>query len=337
MKRILLIVCLFVVYSNIFATVITAKATAGWGSPTTWSPAQAPACGALVVIPSGFSVSVYGNYDLASGACASKPTAIIIYGELYFTNNNSLDLATGSAIYIEQGGTVASQNHGSNTFITVNGTTAWTGGNQGSTTGVATTTSISSGGIVQPIELLSFTADLKSDKVEINWQTVTETNNQYFTIEKSVDGSKFSELTKVNSAALKGNSTFLLSYQFIDENPLSGASYYRLKQTDYNGKFAYFNVVSVDNTQKRNIKFIVYPNPNLGEFTVNFSGIENNHEVQIILCDELGKEVYSTSVYSNSIDSHKVNLTPSTKISKGKYFCTLIVEGIRQTLPVLVN
>ena len=95
--------------------------------------------------------------------------------------------------------------------------------------------------------------------------------------------------------------------------------------------------MSVDNTQKRNIKFTVYPNPNLGEFMVNFSGIENNHEVQIILCDEFGKEVYATSVYTNSIEAHKVNLTPSTKISKGKYFCTLIVEGIRQTLPVLVN
>jgi hypothetical protein len=83
---------------------------------------------------------------------------------------------------------VASQNHGNNTFITVNGTTEWTGNSQGGTTGVATTTSISSGGIVQPIELLSFTAELKSNKVAINWQTVTETNNQYFTIEKSADG-----------------------------------------------------------------------------------------------------------------------------------------------------
>jgi hypothetical protein len=101
MKRILLITCLFVVCNNAIATIITAKATAGWGVAGTWSPAQVPTCGDTVVIPAAFTVTVDGSYDLASGACAAKPTAIIVYGELYFTNNNSLALATGSDIYIE--------------------------------------------------------------------------------------------------------------------------------------------------------------------------------------------------------------------------------------------
>ena len=339
MKKFLFVFCALVFINKMFSTTITAKASGGWGvTATTWSPAIVPTCGDTVVIPAGFTVTVDGNYDLASGACSAKPTCIIVSGTLYFSNNNDLALAANSAIYIENGGTVSSQNHGNNTYITVAGVTEWTGNNQGSTSGVSGTVSISSGGvIVTPIELLTFTAAPNGNKVAINWQTVTETNNQYFTIERSADGKNFSELTRLNSVAPNGNSTSLLSYQFFDESPFSGASYYRLKQTDYNGKFAYFNMVSVDFLKSKNITFTVYPNPNLGEFTVNFAGIENNHEVQIILSDEFGKEVYSTSLYANSMEANKVSLTPDTKISKGKYFCTLLVEGVKQTLIVLVN
>ena len=75
----------------------------------------------------------------------------------------------------------------------------------------------------------------------------------------------------------------------------------------------------------------------MGEFTVDFSGIENNHEVKIILTDALGKEVYSNTVYSNSIYSNKVQIIPALNIAKGNYFCSLIFEGIKRTLIVTVN
>lgn len=188
-----------------------------------------------------------------------------------------------------------------------------------------------------PIELLSFTAKPNGEQVDLNWETSTETNNKFFTIERSADGKNFAEITTANSKAINGNSKTALSYQTTDASPLSGTSYYRLKQTDYNGKYKYFNMVSVAFEASKNITFSVYPNPNLGEFTVDFSGIENNHEVQIALCDELGKEVYSNSVYSNSIHSNQVQIIPASKIAKGKYFCSLIFEGIKRTLVVIVN
>jgi hypothetical protein len=322
MKKNLFITCVLVFTNKAFSRTITAVASSGWGvTATTWSPAVVPTCGDTVVIPAGITVTVDGNYDLASGACSSKPSCLIISGTLYFTNHNALNLAVGSAFYIENGGTVSSQNNGSNTYITIGGTTEWTGGNQSSTTGVSGTVSISGGGIVvTPIELLNFAAKPNGNKVAINWQTITETNNQYFTIERSADGTHFSELTRLNSAAPNGNSTSLLSYEYFDENPFSGASYYRLKQTDYNGKFAYFTMVSVDFLKSKNITFTVYPNPNMGEFTVNFAGIENNHEVQIILSDAFGKEVYSTSLYTASMETTRVSLTPDTKLAKANIF-----------------
>ena len=188
-----------------------------------------------------------------------------------------------------------------------------------------------------PIELLNFNALPNAKKVDLNWQTSTETNNKIFTIERSADGKNFVEITTVSSKAINGNSKTTLSYQTTDVSPLNGASYYRLKQTDYNGKYKYFNMVSIAFEPSKNITFSVYPNPNLGEFTVDFSGIENNHEVQIILHDELGKEVYSNAVYSNSINSNQVQVIPTSKIAKGKYFCSLIFEGIKRTLVVVVN
>ncbi len=188
-----------------------------------------------------------------------------------------------------------------------------------------------------PIELLNFTAKPNGEQVDLNWETSTETNNKFFTIERSADGKNFAEITTANSKAINGNSKTALSYQTTDASPLSGTSYYRLKQTDYNGKYKYFNMVSVAFEASKNITFSVYPNPNLGEFTIDFSGIENNHEVQIALRDELGKEVYSNSVYSNSIHSNQVQIIPTSKIAKGKYFCSLIFEGVKRTLVVIVN
>jgi fibronectin-binding autotransporter adhesin len=188
-----------------------------------------------------------------------------------------------------------------------------------------------------PIELLSFSAIPNGEKVNVKWETSTETNNKYFTIERSGDGTNFTEITTVNSKAFNGNSKIALNYQTTDTNPLNSTSYYRLKQTDYNGKYKYFNMVSVDLEASKNITFSIYPNPNLGEFTVDFSGIENNHEVQIILQDELGKEVYSNSIYSNSINSNKVQIIPSSRIAKGKYFCSFIFEDIKRTIVVIVN
>ena len=65
---------------------------------------------------------------------------------------------------------------------------------------------------------------------------------------------------------------------------------------------------------KRKIEFTVYPNPNRGVFTVDFSGIENNHEVEILLCNiENGQIVYKTTFLSQSTEHNKVDVVPSPK------------------------
>ncbi len=108
-----------------------------------------------------------------------------------------------------------------------------------------------------PIELIHFTARPNGKAVDLTWATATEKDNDYFTVERSRDGTRFDPLLRVPGA---GNSTETLYYYEVDERPLPGVSYYRLKQTDYDGTFSYSNVVAV-RMPVDDKAFAVFPNP----------------------------------------------------------------------------
>src|SRR6185369_5159076 len=93
-------------------------------------------------------------------------------------------------------------------------------------------------------------------QVSISWITASETNNDYFTVEKSKDGNFWLSVDKVIGA---GNSTAARYYETNDPDPFEGTSYYRLKQTDFDGKFSYSDVSAVRVDEKNTI--IIYPNP----------------------------------------------------------------------------
>ncbi len=108
-----------------------------------------------------------------------------------------------------------------------------------------------------PIELLSFDVQLRGETVAINWSTASETNNDFFTIQRSADGVEFADILTIPGA---GNSDQVLSYDTLDTQPLAGRSFYRLKQTDFDGTFSFSSIESVfRNVQVE--KFSVFPNP----------------------------------------------------------------------------
>jgi hypothetical protein len=109
-----------------------------------------------------------------------------------------------------------------------------------------------------PVQLLSFDAKAYNQKVNLTWSTATETNNKGFEIEKSTDGINFEYVTFVASQG-SGNASFEQTYTAIDNTPYNGVSYYRLKQTDFNGAYEYSDIKAVEfNTSS----FItLYPNP----------------------------------------------------------------------------
>jgi hypothetical protein len=113
-----------------------------------------------------------------------------------------------------------------------------------------------------PITLIYFRAHLAEAQVELRWATATELNNNYFTVERSLDARSFEEIIRLPGA---GNSTAMLHYTYTDHQPLKGTSYYRLRQTDYDGQSSFSNTVAVH--QHEQDPFYLYPNPFKGSTT----------------------------------------------------------------------
>ncbi len=115
-----------------------------------------------------------------------------------------------------------------------------------------------------PIELLSFDAKPIENVVKITWETATEIDNDHFTIERSEDGNNWERLFDIQGA---GNSDQVIWYEAFDFRPLAGVSYYRLKQTDFDGTHSYSSIVFVWSNQ--GISSVnIYPNPSPGRFIV---------------------------------------------------------------------
>jgi len=96
-----------------------------------------------------------------------------------------------------------------------------------------------------PIELTEFDG-YDEDKVNhVHWITASELNNDYFTLEKSEDGMTWDELTRIEGA---GNSSIDLYYKYTDEHPHIFYTYYRLKQTDFDGKYEYSDIIAIENS-----------------------------------------------------------------------------------------
>ena len=125
-----------------------------------------------------------------------------------------------------------------------------------------------------PIELISFEASVNGQAVDIYWTTATEINNDFFTIERSTNGKQFEELIFADGA---GNSTSELDYMEKDYDPHGGISYYRLKQTDFDGTYSYSQIVAVKRMENNTKQMLIYPNPAFsnGDFKMTLSGFEN--------------------------------------------------------------
>ena len=126
------------------------------------------------------------------------------------------------------------------------------------------------GSNILPIGLLRWAAQADNDRVDLSWTTSSESNNNYFTVERSRDGSTFEVVGTVATQAPGGNSSTPLDYASIDRAPYSGVSFYRLKQTDLDGTSTYSAVVSVSLAKKKTIS--VYPNPTTG--TLHLNGVD---------------------------------------------------------------
>jgi hypothetical protein len=95
-----------------------------------------------------------------------------------------------------------------------------------------------------PVRLLSFNAGCSGNAVHIKWTTTAESSNKLFTLEKSNNGAAFEILAEIQPAM--AGSAARNEYQFTDRQPASGKTYYRLRQTDWNGRSVYLTTIIAD-------------------------------------------------------------------------------------------
>jgi hypothetical protein len=140
-----------------------------------------------------------------------------------------------------------------------------------------------------PVELLSFNAKPEGKNVSVTWSTASEKNSDFYAVEKSKDGYRFAQFETVKAA---GNSNRTIHYRTLDYNPFIGISYYRLKQTDFNGEYEYSNIVEVTLEDEYNCR--VFPNPSNGQkIFVSITG-KRNKDIVINLFDASGTEVLNS-------------------------------------------
>jgi hypothetical protein len=133
----------------------------------------------------------------------------------------------------------------------------------GTARGMSYSGSFMSGGFdilcIYPVEMLSFTAELKEDNtVELKWSTAAEKNNAYFDIQRSPDGEDWETLASIPGAT---STSVKKNYTALDEYPLNHLSCYRLQQTDLDGRTKISLVVKIDLENRLNYTVKVYPNP----------------------------------------------------------------------------
>lgn len=157
--------------------------------------------------------------------------------------------------------------------------------------------------VTLPIELAYFKTICAGNAVNLIWQTASETNNDYFTIEKSNDMIDWRPIAVVDGA---GNSNSALEYMYIDKNYEGDQKYYRLKQTDFDGKFSYSKIETV-NCQVISIEN-VFPNPSSDEIVLSMISSKSQN-ITIIISDELGRNVEYIKTANEGTNEFKLDIS----------------------------
>ncbi len=136
-----------------------------------------------------------------------------------------------------------------------------------------------------PVEIIDFNVNAAISNVELKWSTASETNNDFFTIQKSQNGGDWIDVAEIGGA---GNSTMELRYSATDNAPFNGISYYRLMQTDFDGTHSYSDIKVVKYNGIDYAQISIFPNPTENRITIQGGELEINY-VQIF--NSVGQKV----------------------------------------------
>lgn len=185
-----------------------------------------------------------------------------------------------------------------------------------------------------PVELVSFKGTLdKYNKATLQWATASERNTDYFALERSSNGSVFTEISTVPSAK---NSTNLTKYQWSDPESITHPTYYRLRQVDLNGAAYYSSIVTLfpSSVQLRTIE--VYPNPSTSQtIQILAQGFEGENLI-LHLMDTMGRLVASSSI-APTATSYRIPLMLPSEMTSGTYILKVYASDYTTQKRVIIS
>lgn len=184
-----------------------------------------------------------------------------------------------------------------------------------------------------PVVLGSFSASLTADNsVLVSWSTEQEVNSSYFSVERSSNGTGF---TDIGSVSAKGNSAIVSTYSFTDNSAQNGVNYYRLKMVDLDGSFVYSQVSVVNSDLVQNVR--VFPNPASNYIYITLGGSVPTSSVRLI--DLTGKILQEQRLNSTTLNNtismpvsnyaHGIYILQAVK-ADGTKWSTKVTIGITQ-------
>jgi hypothetical protein len=175
-----------------------------------------------------------------------------------------------------------------------------------------------SGFTIFPLDLIGFAASLSNNKVIVSWSTANEVNFSNFEVQRSVNGKDFIAVSRRLEA--KGGATN--NYSFVDEAPVAGVSYYRLKLNDKDGSFKYS---AIEIVKTKTIGVSVYPNPVRSSITVQHEVAAKGAVISVM--DMSGKQATSITVQVGAVQT-TIN---AAQLAPGSYMVVYTNNGVRQT------
>ncbi len=266
---------------------------------------------------SGGIVDLDGDWDLTSKGNIS--ITIAAGASLRFSNGDVLTLTAGSSITLTDGtpdgmlttdGTLMDAD-----IVIVKGTQTITAGQLDD---------FNSDNGVLPIVLQSFEGVIRNQSATLTWQTASELNNAHFIIETSTQGEVFNRIGEIAGA---GTTTEPHDYQFTHHTPSAGVNYYRLKQVDFDGTFAYSKVIAINAPGSNDI--FAFPNPAKDKITLQYDHSKGAGNIQLF--DALGRRLNAS--IGGYAGNYEVKLPEG--LAKGTYWLKIERSGKVQTVPVV--
>ncbi len=175
-----------------------------------------------------------------------------------------------------------------------------------------------------PVNLLDFSAHFKGqNNVELIWATASEINNSHFEIQQSIDAENFKTIGIIEGT---GNSNIIHNYNFVLENDEEFITYYRLKQIDFDGKYSFSEIISINPNQTNLENIEIYPNPFANEISINF-----NTQLTSITRVEIRNSV-GVLIREKEIDINNSNfkIELNEELSAGIYF--MVISNDKETI-----